>query len=125
MAGRRRDAFTQSELLRAVHMAGAGHSAAEIAAAIGHGFTAEFVYSLLRRQGVKLAPKSRAQVCVLVAVSRTLFQSVEVRALRRGADPAEAAGRILDAIAEDVRLLDRLLDVALVDDRSEARATAA
>lgn len=101
--------FTSSDLLRSAYMAGAGYSASEIAEAIGGGVTAQSVYSLLGRHAIRLAPKTRAQISFPIVVNRALFESVERAALRCGADPKELAGRLLDALAFDVRLLNQVV----------------
>ena len=49
-------------------------------------------------------------------------RSIERAAIRRGVDPQEAAGRHLDVLAEDTKILERFLDIAIPDDRREARA---
>jgi hypothetical protein len=93
--------FTQSDLVRAAYMAGAGYNAGEIAEAIGRGATAQSIYSLLNRHAIRLVPKTRAQMAITIVVNRALFESIEREALKRGADPRELAGRVLDAIGED------------------------
>jgi len=116
MAKRARVRFTPSELIRAVYMAGAGYSAAEIAEAIGRGFTAQSVYALLGRHGLRLTPKTRAQVSFPIIVNRSLFESIEKAALRRGADPQAVAGRILEQVAGDWRALQEHVAFATRDE---------
>lgn len=122
MARAKQIRFTQSELIRAACMAGAGYSS-EIAEAIGRGATAQSIYSLLNRDGIRLVPKTGAQVALTVVVNRALFESIEREALRRGADPMELAGRILDAVAYDGRLLNEVVVKAFSEDGTERFGT--
>jgi hypothetical protein len=66
--------FSTADLVTAVHLAGGGASAREIAEAIGRGMTTADVYSLLHRYGVRLTPKARGSHAFVVVVNREAFE---------------------------------------------------
>ncbi len=114
--------FEETEVTRAAYLAGSGASAEEIAAALGVGVTVEAIYRLLKRLGIRLMPKSCAQVSIPVAINVEMFESITRAAIRRGVDPQEAAGKILDAIAENTQLLEKIMSVAIPDNSQRKRA---
>jgi hypothetical protein len=89
-------------------MAGSGLSADEIALAIGNGMDAQAVYALLRRLGVKLLPKTRAQIAFPVAISREAFDMATLHA--GNADPHQFAGKLLEAALMDRWIFETLLE---------------
>jgi hypothetical protein len=112
MARAKQIRFTQSELIRAAYMAGAGYSAGEIAEAIGRGATAQSIYSLLNRHAIRLTPKTWAQIAFPVVVNRALFEKIEEAAVRRDSCPKALAGKILEQVASDSTLLSGMATAA-------------
>ena len=63
----RRARYSIAHIATAASMAGGGASAGDIALALGRGATAVKVYALLSHYGIRLIPKTKAQVCFPLA----------------------------------------------------------
>jgi hypothetical protein len=68
------------KIIKVVHMAGGGASAAEIAAALGES-DAGGVYAMLSRHGIALVPKLSNQVAFPIVLERRTFASITKHAL--------------------------------------------
>jgi len=106
--------FTSSEVIKAAYLSGAG--------AIGRGATATHIYRLLKSHALILAPKTRAQVSFPVRVDRTLFEKIEEVAVQRDSCPKALAGKILEQVAHDSRLLNEQVARGVLKNEDDAFA---
>jgi len=102
--------FSFSEVVRAANLAGRGLSAEEIAREIGHGATVQGIYCLLRRLGLRLAPKARGQVCFSVSISSAAIE-IASRSVP-GADPEMLLARVLEEALLDDHMRKELIERA-------------
>jgi len=93
--------YSQSDIIRAAYLAGAGATAEDIAEAIGRGATTQNVYSLLFRHGIRLVPKNRAQSCFPLVISRDALSEAARRADACGVDPQWLIGRLVEECLRD------------------------
>jgi hypothetical protein len=93
--------YSQSDIIRAAYLAGGGATADDIAEAIGGGAKAQNVYSLLSRHGIRLVPKTRAQSCFPVVISRDAMSAAARHAAARGVDPQWLIGRVIEQCLRD------------------------
>lgn len=103
MAAAKRASYSTADLIVAATMAGAGASAGEIALAIGYGMTAVKVYSLLARVGIRLIPKTKAQVCFPLVISREAMAIAETLASIEQADPHALLSEMLEQMLADYK----------------------
>jgi hypothetical protein len=102
-------AFSSAEKSQIAWLAGSGHSAAEIADAIGN-TTAATIYAHVRRQGIALVAKPPSSVAFVVRATRVHFDVLMHHAIERHADPADLASRLLQIVISSPTLLANLLD---------------
>lgn len=99
----RRAQYSVAEIAAASNMAGSGASAGEIAQVLGRRVTAIRVYSLLSRFGIRLIPKTRAQVCFPLVISRDAMAIAETLASIEQVDPHAVMADILEQALADCK----------------------
>lgn len=99
-----RRVYKDSDILRAAYLAGGGASAGEIARDIGF-TTAEKVYALCSRHGLKLAPKLGNEAVLTLRLPRKVLDKIENAATLRDADPRDLVVGLLEQVAADDNLL--------------------
>jgi hypothetical protein len=99
----KRQRICVADLAIAANMAGAGASAGEIAQALGRGATAVKVYALLSHYGIRLIPKSKAQVCFPIVISREAMAIAETLASIEQADPRAMMADMLEQMLTDCK----------------------
>lgn len=107
---RRRQSYLPADVVRAVRLATLGATAADIAEELGPGVTPTRVYALLARHRVPLVQKSPSQICARIVVSKAAMAEIEKVAAVRRIDPTWMIGRLIEACAEDRRVLVSLLE---------------
>ena len=75
----------------------------EIAQALGRRITAIKVYALLSRFGIRLIPKTKAQVCFPLVISREAMMIAETLASIEQADPLAVMADILEQALADCK----------------------
>ena len=95
--------YSIAELLTAANMAGAGASAGDIAQVLGRRVTAIKVYSLLARYGIRLIPKTKAQVCFPIVISREAMAIAEALASIEEADPRAVMAEMVEQMLADCK----------------------
>lgn len=107
---RRRQSYLPADVVRAVHLATLGATAADIAEELGPGVTPTRVYALLARHRVPLVQKAPTQTCAQIIFSKAAMAEVEKVAALKRVDPIWLIGRLVEACAEDRRVLISLLE---------------
>lgn len=114
-ARRRVPRYSQSEIIRAAFLAGAGASAPEIAEAFRRDdVTTNRVRGLLHRHGLRLAPKNQSQTAFVVVVSREAMAEIERISEPFGVDPQWATGRVIEAVVANSAVLRDIVKVVVV-----------
>jgi hypothetical protein len=111
------------KIIKAVHMAGGGASAAEIATALGE-IDAAGVYAMLSRHGIALVPKLGKQTAFPIVLEKRTFESITERALAHDIDPRALCGAILNEVVDDPDLLHSLVVDATVYDGKDLKKPA-
>lgn len=97
----RRHLYPFSEVIRVACLAVTGSSAAEIADALGRGPNTSRIFRILRLHGIRLVPKTHAQIAFTVVISREAMIEIERVCDPYGADPQMIVARAAEYVARD------------------------
>lgn len=102
--------FSFTQRITIAYLAGRGHSASEIATAIGAA-SAKVIYDQIRLLGLSLAEKQhRSEVAFVMKLNRSSFDRLTLEGANRDIDPVHLARLILQVALSDPDLLANLTD---------------